>query len=747
MLAAPRISSIDKKSVHNICSGQVIVTLATAVKELVENSIDAEADSINIVFREHGLQGIEVSDNGKGIEKENFVGLTLKHFTSKIKEFEDISDVSTYGFRGEALSSLCALGDLTVLTSTGSVGTHLTYDRQGNIKKSCVQARPKGTTIVIEKLFSTLPVRHREFSKNIKKEYHKAIDSLQAYAMIALNTRIHCLNIIKKRKQVIFSTQGKSSVKENVIDILGASIFNNLVSIEFSTSIFEVYGFISKPLPKHGRGSADRQYYFVNGRPCDHDKLNKVVNQVFKSFEKFQYPICVLVIDVAKGKLDVNVCPDKRKLFIDNENDLIESLSKHLESEFQKYTGVYKEQNKAHVFNIIAESCETNDAKSLQIKGESENVYSKSDSDVSFSTQTIMPVHKNSNFDQFKSDNCKNEGFVKEKYDLYKSRKLRKLSSPLQDKNIIQSSETFLSDNKEAKFHINFIQSPKKMGICFEHNIKEANNEKITIFDTLKYPVEKFDEPLVTHAVKHLPLHCSLKLIKDQSNIYRCIQASTHSDNMHFKHQIVSSVDAENELEQQIEKDMFRKMNIIGQFNLGFIIVKLASNLFIIDQHASDEKYRYEFLKKVSKIETQKLLHPKSLNLNGAQEELLLSYEHVFNQNGFEFLCDEQKMPGHRVSLIALPRSESQIFDESDVEELLWLLSEDTSVNIENLRPSKVHRMFASRACRSAIMIGTALGSADMQKILDHMASMDHPWSCPHGRPTMRHLVDLSRTY
>ena len=741
MLAAPQIKSIDRKSVHDICSGQVIVTLATAVKELVENSIDAEANSINVTFKEHGLKGIEVSDNGKGIEKENFTGLTLKHHTSKIKEFDDISDVSTFGFRGEALSSLCALGDLSVLTSTGSIGSYLSFDRQGSIKDSCIQARPKGTTIVIENLFSTLPVRHKEFMKNIKKEFHKAIDSLQAYAMISLNTRIHCVNISNKHKQVIFSTQGKPTLKENVIDILGSSVFKNLAAIHLNTSLFEIYGYISKPLPKHGRGSADKQYYFINGRPCDHDKLNKVVNHVFKSFQKFQYPICVLVIEIAKGKIDVNVCPNKRKLFIDNENELIESLHEYLELQFQKYTGMYKEENKSQYLNIFDENNNNIKAEYNSSKLSESNTYS-----------ATIGVSTNSNIDNKKPKNMMAENEISNleifiKQNALISKVQRKSPTFSEHENIYHNPQDCFVDEEKPNFHINFIE-PKKNDLTHSDVDTATAVRKRNSLDCVnKSYVGKFDKSLQSYHMVQVPLLCSLKLIKDQVYIIQKLkQSSYEARKIHFEHQIVSSEDAVHELNKQIEKGMFRKMKILGQFNLGFIIVKLDSNLFIIDQHATDEKYRYEHLKAVTKIETQKLLHPKQLNLNGAQEDLLLSYEHVFNKNGFEFVYVDKNLPGHRISLIAMPRSESQIFDESDVEELLWLLSDEASVNIKHLRPSKVHRMFASRACRSAVMIGTALGNVEMRKILDHMADMDHPWSCPHGRPTMRHLIDLSRT-
>lgn len=106
---APSVLPIDRKTVHQICSGQVVLNLATAIKELLENSLDAGATSVEIRLKENGAELVEVSDNGCGVEPQNFEALTLKHHTSKIRDFSDLSSVETFGFRGEALSSLCAL--------------------------------------------------------------------------------------------------------------------------------------------------------------------------------------------------------------------------------------------------------------------------------------------------------------------------------------------------------------------------------------------------------------------------------------------------------------------------------------------------------------------------------------------------------------------------------------------------------------------------------------------------------------
>jgi DNA mismatch repair protein PMS2 len=138
------LKRIDTESVHRICSGQVILSLATAVKELIENSIDAQATSIEVKLREFGGDCIEVCDNGVGIQQNNHQNLTLKHFTSKISTFSDITNVSTFGFRGEALSSLCALSNLAILTCTdedSGVGTRLEYDHNGLIRSQSKCAR------------------------------------------------------------------------------------------------------------------------------------------------------------------------------------------------------------------------------------------------------------------------------------------------------------------------------------------------------------------------------------------------------------------------------------------------------------------------------------------------------------------------------------------------------------------------------------------------------------------------------
>lgn len=219
-----------------------------------------------------------------------------------------------------------------------------------------------------------------------------------------------------------------------------------------------------------------------------------------------------------------------------------------------------------------------------------------------------------------------------------------------------------------------------------------------------------------------------------------------------------------------IDQKEFAQMQVVGQFNLGFIIAALpgpdsSKQLFIVDQHASDEKTRFEDLNRNSKIDKQTLVCPHNLELSPAQEQVAVSHLEVLKLNGFDVQHDEQRPPGRRLRLTTLPVCQNLVFSEKDLIDLITALEEgggseadvnaDSSKGLLDLgqhrslwgpgtvpRPPKIWALLASRACRGAIMIGKALRPADMERVLSNLSSLEQPWNCPHGRPTMRHLAD-----
>lgn len=197
---------------------------------------------------------------------------------------------------------------------------------------------------------------------------------------------------------------------------------------------------------------------------------------------------------------------------------------------------------------------------------------------------------------------------------------------------------------------------------------------------------------------------------------------------------------AEDELRKEISKSMFAEMEILGQFNLGFIVTKLKEDLFLVDQHAADEKYNFEMLQQHTVLQAQRLITPQTLNLTAVNEAVLIENLEIFRKNGFDFVIDEDAPVTERAKLISLPTSKNWTFGPQDIDELIFMLSDSPGVMC---RPSRVRQMFASRACRKSVMIGTALNASEMKKLITHMGEMDHPWNCPHGRPTMRHVANL----
>lgn len=242
-----------------------------------------------------------------------------------------------------------------------------------------------------------------------------------------------------------------------------------------------------------------------------------------------------------------------------------------------------------------------------------------------------------------------------------------------------------------------------------------------------------------------------------EDTMARAISAS-HLD---FAAGSIEREDAEEKLSLTISKSDFGRMKVVGQFNLGFILaVRQAEmnsdnaenrdtaddELFIVDQHATDEKYNFERLQATTVVQSQRLVQPKALELTAIEEEVIKENIEALEKNGFQVSIDESgyQPVGSRCQLLSLPLSRETTFTLADLEELISLLTDHQSTSANTIpRPSRVRKMFAMRACRSSVMIGKSLTNKQMEKLVRHMGELDKPWNCPHGRPTMRHLCGL----
>ncbi|XP_073054238.1 DNA mismatch repair protein PMS1 isoform X2 [Primulina eburnea] len=859
----PSIRPLNKGVVHRICAGQVILDLSSAVKELVENSLDAGATSIEVALKEYGLESFQVIDNGSGISPKNFRVLALKHHTSKLNGFQDLESLTTFGFRGEALSSLCALGDLTIETRSSSevVATHLTYNRSGLLTAERKTARQVGTTVTIKKLFSYLPVRSKEFQRNIRKEYGKLIGLLNAYALVAKGVRLICTNTTgKNSRSVVLQTQGGGSLKDNIITVFGMSTFSCLEPVRVSiTDDCMVEGFVSKSGYGSGRHIGDRQFFFANGRPVDVPKVGKLVNELYRGANSRQYPVAILDFSIPTKAYDVNVTPDKRKIYFSNESTILQSLRETLEKIYSSNQVTYtvntieklNEETLGSKVDSLRECAEmpikqlfpednvvreenddkqcTNDSTTFTtVKGDCR--YSSAEelgADVhSMKKQFVLRVHgdrKSQLMDaplqsrpilKGGTDNSLRQSNIFQKslsnFVTVNKRKLENMGTALSEVPLLRSGpldrfrdnssvnhssspRSPVNSTKDKRFIMLFKQRAKrkKRGIDFcaidlpEQIIEErassdagvpgalkSTNSQPTYVDLPSHSLGK-DSPMVSSGINiGFTLQFSVKdlMSRSKQRLSRLRSLNHSSGRMNLKGGFAAATldlsqfaneegkakalaAATRELERLFKKEDFNHMKIIGQFNLGFIIGKLDQDLFIVDQHAADEKYNYERLSLTTILNQQPLLRPLHMELSPEEEIVISMHMDTFRKNGFLLEEDMHAPPGNRFKLKAVPFSKNITFGVADIKELISILSDNHGEystigsyredSTDSVCPPKVRAMLASRACRSSVMIGDSLGRSEMQKILRHLANLRSPWNCPHGRPTMRHLVDL----
>ncbi|KAK4756512.1 hypothetical protein SAY87_006639 [Trapa incisa] len=891
--ASPSIRPISRGAVYKICAGQVILDLSSAVKELVENSLDAGATSIEIALKEYGEEWFQVIDNGCGISPANFKVLALKHHTSKLNDFPDLQSLTTFGFRGEALSSLCALGNLTVETRTKneSVATHLTYDHSGLLTSEKKSARQVGTTVTVKNLFSNLPVRSKEFSRNIRKEYGKLVSLLNAYALISKGVRIVCTNTIgRNAKSMVLKTQGRDSLKDNIITVFGMSIFNCLepVSICISEGC-KVDGYLSKSGQGSGRNLGDRQFFFVNGRPVDMPKVVKLVNELYKGANSKQYPIAIMNFTLPTGACDVNVTPDKRKIFFADEASILHALREGLQQVYSS-TDVCYLVNKVEDSTMESETPDLNtqNMKSGSLTKDSKPVMGCSDeiprvryldnrTDTSPELEVInhpeveklgerdltlsihgapkvedsngmgvtdisqndrIRIHQSSSIPKSSAENpLSKRDFdgrpsrvqsLLERFVTVSKRKHESISSTISELPILRNNylhdslernESCMDDvarkstvshekdsisaglpelvpPKQPRKEIisNEIRNSRSTNEGEHQELAEEHHSEVSLKDRVLtgniVEINGEDNLFVSNSsqsssrISDIEVPCSSqkmfsklqfsfqdllarrkkRLLRLQSSGYTyqstnprsCYAAATlelsQPDNEDRKARALAA--ATSELEKLFNKKDFARMKVIGQFNLGFIIGKLDQDLFIVDQHAADEKFNFERLSQSTILNQQPLLRPLWLELSPEEEVVTSMHMDIIRKNGFTLEEDPHAPPGKHFRLTAVPFSKNITFGVEDVKDLISTLADghgECSIigsymhdTANSICPSRVRAMLASRACRSSVMIGDSLGRNEMQMILEHLAELKSPWNCPHGRPTMRHLVDLS---
>ncbi|KAL7976830.1 hypothetical protein Chor_008779 [Crotalus horridus] len=329
-LVAGVIRRLDETVVNRIAAGEVIQRPSNAIKEMIENCLDAKATNIQLTIKDGGLKLIQVQDNGSGIRKEDLDIVCERFTTSKLQTFDDLASISTYGFRGEALASISHIAHITITSKTadGKCAYRANYSdgKMKSVPKPC--AGNQGTQITVEDLFYNVATRRKAF-KNPSEEYAKILDVVSRYA-------IHNSGIsfsVKKQGDTVadIRTLSSNTTIDNIRCVFGNAVSRELIEVgcEDATLAFKMKGFVT-----NANYSMKKCIFllFINGRLVESTALRRAIETVYAAYlPKSTYPFLYISLEIAPQNVDVNVHPTKHEVHFLHEDSILERVQQHIE--------------------------------------------------------------------------------------------------------------------------------------------------------------------------------------------------------------------------------------------------------------------------------------------------------------------------------------------------------------------------------------------------------------------------------
>ncbi|HPY55939.1 MAG TPA: DNA mismatch repair endonuclease MutL [Sedimentibacter sp.] len=315
------INLLDNETINKIAAGEVIENPKSIVKELVENSIDAGADEITIEIKNGGKSFIRVTDNGKGIEKDQVENAFKRHCTSKISSSDDLNSLFTLGFRGEALASIAAVSKVEVITRTNDdiYGIKMTIEGGKIISKEDIGC-PVGTTITVTDLFYNVPAR-KKFLKSDISESSNINEIVVSLALSKENISFKYIN----NNNVAYRTPKTNNLLNTISSLYEKDLYNSLLKIDYKSDIISITGYTTNL--NYYRGNRKQQIVFVNGRVIKHRRMSYFIEEAYNTLlPKNKYPACFIKIEIAPALVDVNVHPAKTEVRFQNEEMVLNEI-------------------------------------------------------------------------------------------------------------------------------------------------------------------------------------------------------------------------------------------------------------------------------------------------------------------------------------------------------------------------------------------------------------------------------------
>lgn len=754
------INILSSDTINKIAAGEVIERPVNVVKELVENAIDAGSTAVTIEIRGGGIDMIRVTDNGSGIEASQITKAFRRHATSKIADADDLSALMTLGFRGEALSSIAAVSQVEMITKTREslIGTRavnvtdgaVSSPAQGGSDKDAAQlsvqevGAPDGTTVIVRNIFYNVPVR-RKFLKTPQTEGGYITDLVEHLALSHPDISFH----YRMNGQEKLHTTGNGDEKELIYRVYGRTMAQTVIPIHVDGSGMTLEGYLGRP--EFSRSARSFETFFVNGRILRSDVLSKALEEGYRTdLMQHRFPFAVLHLTLLPEEVDVNVHPSKMEVRFSNPKAVFDFINEGVHAALHKVELIpkasmdtEKEENERARAEEKArelaakraphtEQFEQPDAPSRPLDTEGLHVETSApvngENSVNAAAENSAAGAAGLPGSTAKAETERNDsaGSAGEEEFVFEDR--RPAAQTVLAQTSVMYGDTISgkesADAGAADETSTAAEAPAdSLPAQGTPADRKGHYEQVSLFEKEKDlpPVTAADSDSVGEPVGNEPGSAHEigrnAQVRDEAGI-----SSKGSDENDLRYHMLS-------------RENIPDWHIVGQVFDTYWIVEFKDKMLMIDQHAAHEKVNFErLMKRLEKEQnspaaSQMLAPPIVVNLTGREEAAYLQYQETFRKMGYEIEPFGESSYAMRAVPLELYANEPDALFREVLDEILQERMSGT--------PYAILYKIASMSCKAAVKGNMHLTFDEARALIGELLSLDNPYHCPHGRPTM----------
>lgn len=746
-----KIAVLDKHTIDKIAAGEVVERPSSVVKELVENSIDAGATAVTVEIADGGKKLIRITDNGGGIEASQVPTAFLSHATSKIEKVEDLENIASLGFRGEALSSIAAVSQVELITKTPSAISGVRYVIEGGVEQSLEEmGAPDGTTFLVRNLFYNTPAR----SKFLKSDSSEANYIGTMMEQLALSHPEISFKYIQN-KQVKLHTSGNYNVKDVIYNVYGRDMARALLEVSYENDFMKIEGYVGKP--EVSRGNRSFENYYVNGRFVKNNIITKAIEDAYKGFVmQHKFPFVSLQIQMTGNDLDVNVHPRKLEVRFARGAEVYDAIYEAvhnalLHRELIPVVPVGKEEREPKTAVVSRGAVPEPFEKSRRTEFGAGSVPGNTNGNVSGSgsVQTkssyLQNAGKTASSGNYSSSGYQASSVLREQA-IYQAKPFSKEEDALFAGTLKEAAEADEKAAAESQKQ-DRVETQENCGTEMPTNASTVLSIPNNVPNNNRLGLERNENEgglLSGEVPGNGEIHAeSIPHIKADASSPKRIESVSDSEAVKpVPETEPSSQEPPQQLELFQEKllapESRSRHKLIGQLFDTYWLVEFENQFYIIDQHAAHEKVNYErFVKhfKEQSIESQYLNPPLVVSLNLDEQAKLKANEEYFTKYGFEI----EPFGGREYCISAVPTNLYGFHEEELFLEMLDNLGGEGAKDAFDLFTARL----ATMACKAAVKGNHQMSALEADKLIDELLTLDNPYNCPHGRPT---IIAMTKT-